>query len=589
MKISVENLSLSFKQSKSSVNAIDNISFSIKPGEVFALLGESGCGKSLTASAMMQLLPNNAFYHRSSKILFDDNNLLEFSEQKMQTYRGIKMSMIFQEPMRSLNPVLTIFQQLAEILRRCYTKNIKAKAIELLNKVEIKTAEERINDYPHQFSGGEKQRIMIAMAIASKVELLIADEPTTALDVTVQAQILILLKKLTSEYGMAMLLISHDLGIVKQISDSVAIMYAGQIVECCSTQAFFSGAKHPYSKRLLKCLPKLSLRGLRLEPILGIVPSLDEMPAGCRFKERCLIAKDKCAQLPNLVGDLNHQVRCHFHEQSEETALIKLPSDSIVLTEQTEVLGVSDLKIHYPIYKGIIKREVDSIKAVNGVSFSLKKGETLALVGESGCGKTTLSRGICQLIPITSGEIRLHNQPVYKHTKSITSELQIIFQDPFSSMNPRMLIQDILLEGLISQSKCLTQEAAQKKAKKLLELVGMPSNSISRYPHEFSGGQRQRISIARALAVNPSVIICDEPTSALDVSVQSQLLNLLLELQAELSLSYLFISHDLAVVSYMSDNIMVMNQGAIVEKGKANDIITRPKHPYTKELMSAVF
>lgn len=593
MTIKVKNLSVSFKTAnKKHINVIDNLSFSINPGEIFSLLGESGCGKSLTASAIMQLLPNNAYCHPTSHIFFKETDLLSLSEREMRYYRGKKIAIIFQEPMTSLNPVLTILEQLSEVIKnKKYSKGeIRAESISLLNTVDIKNPEKRIDDYPHQFSGGQKQRIMIAMAIASKPELLIADEPTTALDVTVQAQILKLLQKITQEMGMAMLLISHDLSIVKQVSHHIGVMYAGQLVECSPAKLFFDNPKHPYSKRLLNCIPSLGKRGYQLSPILGCIPNLELINKGCRFSERCEFSNKDCLKPLVLTGENSHKVACINYHMGKKLLLSNdnIPRDPAFSGEKTEVLSVSKLKIHYPIYKGLFKREIDTVKAVDEVSFSLFKGETLALVGESGSGKTTLSRGICQLLPITSGEVSIGGKLIQGYSRALTSQLQIIFQDPFSSMNPRMLVNDILQEGIYAQKKAHSTTESDLAVKNLLELVGLPQRSAQCYPHEFSGGQRQRISIARALAVKPSIIICDEPTSALDVSIQAQILNLLLDLQSELGLSYLFISHDLSVVSYMSDQIMIMKEGKIVERGKTNEIIRRPKHSYTKTLMKAV-
>ncbi len=596
MKINIKDLSLSFKNSGQYVNAIDNLSFCIEAGQTFALLGESGCGKSLTASTIMQLVPNNSFYHAKSKIYFDGQDLLELTEHEMQSFRGVKIAMIFQEPMTSLNPVLTIGQQLIEVLKRSAKQSkasLKNKAIDLLEKVGIPEASRRINDYPHQFSGGQIQRVMISMAIACEPDLLIADEPTTALDVTIQAQILDLLSTLSQELNMAMLLITHDLGIVKQVADEVGIMYAGQLVECCSVETFFKQAKHPYSQRLLECLPSIDKRNKKLQAIAGMVPSLEEMPTTCRFKPRCFKAKEKCNNMPELDDSNGHQVRCHFAGQEIDSQTITVDVDIRVAKKQPfsktiPLLIVEDVKIYYPIYKGLFKRQVDVVKAVDGVSFNIAKGETLALVGESGCGKTTLSRAICQLLPITSGKVIFENKHLTRYSKLLTSQLQIVFQDPFSSMNPRMLVNDILLEGVRSQNRNLSIKQTAIKTKNLLEMVGLRANSGERYPHEFSGGQRQRISIARALAVEPKLLICDEPTSALDVSVQAQILNLLLDLQSELELAYLFISHDLSVVSYMADTIMVMKQGKIIEQGQADKILRDPQTSYTKQLLSHV-
>lgn len=600
-KVTVDNLSLSFvNKGQKPLQLIDNISFSIESGKTFALLGESGCGKSMTAATLMQLLPLNAFCHRGSSVRFDNTDLLAISERQMQNYRGVRLAMIFQEPMTSLNPVLTIGQQLSEVLKkvnRCSKTSLVRQALHLLEKVEIPEPKRRLKEYPHQLSGGQKQRVMIAMAIATNPDLLIADEPTTALDVTIQAQILSLLKKLTTELNMAMLLISHDLAIVQQVADKVGVMYAGQMVEYCATETFFKKAMHPYSRRLLACLPSIEKRGSQLSSISGKVPDLSNMPKGCRFLARCLKAQTVCQTTPQLKPFNNQKVRCHLPElapitlvnlQSKPTAELSSAIEKAQTASPQNILKVSNLKIYYPIRKGLLKRQVNVLKAVDDVSFQIQQGETLALVGESGCGKTTLSRGICQLIEKTSGTIELFGKKIDSYNRQLANQLQIIFQDPFSSMDPRVLVEDILLEGLYAQQQEGNKAEFTNKAKSLLDMVGLPQNSLYRYPHEFSGGQRQRISIARALAVKPKLLICDEPTSALDVSIQAQILNLLMELQQELALSYLFISHDFSVVSYVADRIMVMKQGKIIEQGASEQIIKAPKDPYTKQLLEAV-
>lgn len=593
-KVNIQNLSLSFlSDEKTYIKAIDNLSLKILPGQIFALLGESGCGKSLTASSIMQLLPLNAYCSTSSKIYFDDKDLLTIPEKQMQHYRGLKISMIFQEPMTSLNPVMTIGLQLIEIINRTgkYSKKeLKEKAIGLLNQVEIPEPERRFYAYPHQLSGGQKQRVMIAMAIAAKVDLLIADEPTTALDVTIQAQILALLQKLTKELQMALLLITHDLSVVEQFADKVGIMYAGQMVECTEADHFFRQPMHPYSQKLLECVPSLSKRGQRLTSISGVVPSLREMPVGCRFMPRCQHAQISCKDMPVMRNLNGRVVRCHLAEQiSYSSSSNELePQLDVTKVQGDVVLSVSDLKVYFPIKHGLLRRHLGDVKAVDGVTFNLRQGQTLALVGESGCGKTTLSRAICQLIPKTAGEITLLGQELKAYNKAASKQLQIVFQDPFASMNPRMLVEDILLEGIYAQQSKIDGSRLRAHAKKLLDLVGLPANSLERYPHEFSGGQRQRISIARAIAVDPKVLICDEPTSALDVSIQAQILNLLIELQKELGLAYLFISHDLAVVGYLADEIMVMREGKIIEYGETEQIISGPQQAYTKQLLAAV-
>jgi peptide/nickel transport system ATP-binding protein len=590
-KINVSALSVAFQTpSGAYLEAIDKVFFAIKPGETFALLGESGCGKSMTASAILQLMPSNAYCHQQSRVQFEEIELLSLSESEMQAYRGKRIGMIFQEPMTSLNPVLTIGQQLVEVIRKhSSTRESNWQyATQLLEQVELPDPQRQLQAYPHQLSGGQKQRVMIAMAIACKPDLLIADEPTTALDVTIQAQILDLLARLTKQLKMAMLLITHDLGIVKQRADRIAVMYAGQIVEMCAADEFFSHPQHPYSQRLLACLPSIQKRGEALKPISGIVPNLQELPTGCRFAPRCGHAQDKCQSAPPIDLQAIHPVRCHFSKltlndsSSVEKNIHKKPNKAAKV-----ILEVERLKIHFPIRKGLLKRQVGVVKAVDDVSFKLHQGETLALVGGSGCGKTTLSRAICQLIPISSGLIKLDDKPLDKSAYDLATRLQIVFQDPYSSMNPRMLVEDILLEGIYARAKNSGEGIDWQLTSKLLDMVGLDQKSAQRYPHEFSGGQRQRISIARALSMAPEILICDEPTSALDVSIQAQILNLLLSLQQELNLSYLFISHDLSVVSYMADRIMVMQEGKIVELGNAEQVLRQPQHEYTKVLLSA--
>lgn len=576
------------------VNALQELSFSIARAETFALLGESGCGKSLTASALIQLLPAKAYCHEHSSIALEDKSLLTRSENELKRLRGNKVAMIFQEPMTSLNPVLTVDQQLTEVIKKRpgYTNKaaIRARAVELLQKVEFPQPEQRLHYYPHQLSGGQKQRVMIAMAIASEPTLLIADEPTTALDVTVQAQILALLMRLKAEMGMAILLITHDLGIVKQVADRVGVMYAGQLVEVASKDAFFAHPKHPYSQGLLSCLPSFEKRQYKLQPIAGMVPSLADMPKGCRFQGRCERADLQCLHTPPVMQvSKEHQISCHHWQQQPRVAAKLKQQLNHKLDSQPVVMEVRDLKVHFSVRQGIFKRQTDVVRAVDGVSFSLRQGETLALVGESGCGKSTLSRTLVKLLAPTDGNITVYGKNLATYRRALAKEIQLIFQDPFSSMNPRMTVSDIILEGLYAQGKQRPyKQQVEKRVLQLLEQVGLPQSSIDRYPHQFSGGQRQRISIARALAASPKIIICDEPTSALDVSVQAQILNLLVELQQQLGLAYLFISHDLSVVSYLADRILVMKEGRIVEQGETDVLISSPKHLYTQQLLSAI-
>jgi len=522
--LNVNNLIVSFGQSK----VVDEISFHINPGETFALVGESGSGKSITALSVLRLLPNAARMQAKS-ITLQDQELTHIPEIEFCKLRGRRIGLIFQDPMSSLNPVMTIGEQIAEVLQLHFQlsqQQVKQRVLALLKQVEIPEPERRVNEYPHQLSGGQRQRVMIAMALAGEPDLLIADEPTTALDVTIQAQILELLKHLQQQTGMALWLISHDLALVSNIADRIAVMQNGKIVETGATADFFRQPQHPYSLKLLAALPKL---------------------------ENCL------------------------GKQSKPT----MP-----------LLKVEDFKVYYPIRKGIFKRVVGHVKAVDGVDFELHIGTTLALVGESGCGKTSMGKGLLNLIPAHAGRVlfdgvdltQLSGESLRRHR----AEMQIVFQDPFSAMNPRMLVGDIIAEGISSLRPEVSRAEKQNRVAKLLQQVDLPAETALRYPHEFSGGQRQRICIARALAVEPKLIICDEPTSALDVSVQAQIMTLLKGLQKSRGLSYLLITHSFGVVAEMADEVAVMYQGKIVERGPVEQVLTQPKHDYTRALLAAV-
>jgi len=596
--LSVEQLSLSFIDKEAKQEALSKLAFSIQPGQTVALLGESGCGKSLTSHAILNLLPDNTAFSQHSKVVFNGSDLLDMQESRLRSYRGDKIAMIFQEPMTALNPVLTIGQQITEVLKKhtqLDAKAIQVKTINLLKEVEIPEAHERIHFYPHQLSGGQKQRVMIAMAIACEPELLIADEPTTALDVTIQWQILKLLKKLQQHYKMGILLITHDLSVVKAVADIVCVMYAGQLVEKAKVRGFFVEAKHPYSQQLMAAMPSMDKRDSYLHSIQGIVPPLGHLPSGCRFHPRCLHKVSCCDnQEPRLSEKDGHEVRCHlFPELSHLPALnLKADKHEDTIHDEELVLSVADLKVYFSQTHGILKRSKSVFKAVDGVSLALNKGKTLAIVGESGCGKTTLSRAILQLIPMTSGKAIFQGQNLASVSQAelvkLRKDMQIIFQDPFSSMNPRLLVLEIIAEGIRAHKLLKKDSDIEKRVAELLTLVGMPTESMTRYPHQFSGGQRQRLCIARALALEPKLIICDEPTSALDVSVQAQILNLLKRLQHQLGLSYLFITHDMSVVAYMADEVMVMQAGRVIESGLVTDVLINPKQDYTKKLLESV-
>jgi len=529
--LSVQNLSLQVKQ----MPLLKQVSFEIQSGEIFALVGESGSGKSLTSLAIMRLLPE-AIQVTDGEIKLSDTALFSLPEYQMQKRRGKQVAMIFQEPMTSLNPVMKVGEQVAEVLRlhlHLSHKAAHAKVIDLFNEVGIPEAKQRYDWYPHQLSGGQKQRVMIAMALACEPDLLIADEPTTALDVTIQAQVLVLLKKIRAERGLSILFITHDMGVVYQMADRVAVMKQGEIVEMAEAAHFFKNPTHPYTQKLLAdALPKYDFKPVK---------------------------------------------------------------------EQPPLLTVKNLKVHFPIKKGLFQRTVGQVKAVDGVSLTIPKGQTLAVVGESGSGKSTLGQAILKLVQTTSGEcifyekdssdqpIKINLTPLSNaQMKPYRKKVQVIFQDPFSALNPRMTIANIIREGMNSlKVGPQTKIEQDKRIDELLEQVGLLPEHKMRYPHEFSGGQRQRIGIARALAVEPELIICDEPTSALDVTVRAQVLALLDQLQQTYQMSYLFITHDLSIIPAIANQVAVMQQGKIVEQGPVQDIMQNPKHPYTQALLKS--
>ncbi len=606
--LQMEELSTWFGGRERPSRVVDKVSFSIRRGETFALLGESGCGKSMTALSLMQLVPTPAGRIVCGRVRLDKDDLLQFSERQMRSVRGQRMAMIFQEPMTSLNPVLTIGEQIAEVLRaQAQTngdrKKIQTEVINTLAAVGIPDPARRFKDYPHQLSGGMKQRVVIAMALAAKPDLLIADEPTTALDVTIQAQVLDLLKDVQRQTGMAILLITHDLGIVANRVDRLAVMYAGQIIELASREQFFSASAHPYSRKLFAALPNMRKRDRQLETIRGNVPPLDSVFQGCRFVERCEQAYEVCHNtIPEWRRLSNgQQVRCHLYADGSSVDEQCFAGKNKSISTETSsamplVMQARDLRVHFPIRKGLFKRIAGYVYAVDGIDLDLHQGRTLALVGESGCGKTTAGKALLQLIQASAGSVHWSAQGQRqeltalkgKKLRRLRAHFQIIFQDPFSSLNPRMMVGEILQEGMRAQHVVNTREQRETMIDELLKQVGMPPEAKYRYPHEFSGGQRQRISIARALAVKPDVIVCDEPTSALDVSVQAQTLNLLKQLQLELGISYLFITHNISVVEYLAHDIAVMYLGRIVEKGPAEKLLNSPQHPYTQALLSAV-
>ncbi|MFZ5593791.1 MAG: dipeptide ABC transporter ATP-binding protein [Pseudomonadota bacterium] len=605
--LKVQDLKTQFGSGAGAVRAVDGVSFEIKRGETFALLGESGCGKSVTSLSIMRLVAQPAGQITGGSVLLEGQDLLQLPEVKMRDMRGGRIAMIFQEPMTSLNPVLTTGEQICESLRRhrgLKGAQAEARAVELLDAVGIPDPRRRIREYPHQLSGGMKQRIMIAIALAGEPELLIADEPTTALDVTIQAQILELLRTLQKERGMSIMLITHDLGVVAELADRVAVMYAGQIVEQAEVRQFFAEPRHPYSRKLFESLPEMGKRKTRLAVIPGSVPRLlEQLFKGCRFADRCEFAWQACRDIDPVWQVADGQgVRCHLYDPAiaggrPQGAPAVHPGENEAVTTELRydgaLLQVDGLKVHYPIHKGLFQRVAGYVHAVDGVSFDIEKGRTLALVGESGCGKTTAGKAILQLIRSTGGAVRFQGERLNElrgeALRKRRADLQIIFQDPFSSMNPRMMVGDIIEEGMAALlGGALPRQARQARVDELMRQVGLSPEMKYRYPHEFSGGQRQRICIARALAVNPKLIVCDEPTSALDVSVQAQILNLLKRLQDELGLSYLFITHNLSVVAYLAHEAAVMYLGRIVEQGAVEEVLRNPQHPYTQALLQAV-
>ena len=594
--LKVENLRLGFTAGKKTLAAVDGISFANSRGETFALLGESGCGKSATAQGIMRLLPA-AGRITGGSVKLEGEELLTLPEAEMRQVRGARIAMIFQEPATSLNPVLTVGMQIGEVLdRHCDLRGEPARRrmLELLRQVGIADPERRLDEYPFQFSGGMKQRVMIAIALAGEPDLLIADEPTTALDVTVQAQILDLLAQLQRERGMAMLLITHDLGVVAKMAHRIGVMYAGELVEVASREEFFSRPQHPYTQALFAALPEVSRRGMALTTIPGQVPSLAAMPAGCRFADRCMHVMPVCREIsPDWRGvAASHTLRCHWSGSAAAVADTPRLGLGDLMPEMPPFLDVVDLKVHFPIRRGVLQRTVGHVLAVDGVSLAISAGRTLALVGESGCGKTTVGKALLQLVKPTAGSVRLGGSELVgmqgKRLRAARRHMQIVFQDPFASLNPRLRVGEIIAEGMSALGLESDATAQGRAVAALLKQVGLPDEAAGRYPHEFSGGQRQRIAIARALAVQPELLICDEPTSALDVSVQAQILNLLKQLQEELGVAYLFITHNFAVVEYLANDVAVMYLGRIVERGSAEEVLRSPKHPYTQALLSAV-
>ena len=611
--LEITDLSTHIKLTKSVVQAVGNVDLTIEPGESLGLVGESGCGKSMTGLSVMGLLPQGGAIVGGS-IKLDGRELVGLSDVELRKIRGNEVAMIFQDPLTSLDPTKTIGYQVAEPVRLHQGASkaaAKRRAIEVLGLVGLPRPAERLGDYPHQLSGGLRQRVMIAMALSCEPKLLIADEPTTALDVTIQAQILTLLHDLKDRLGMAMLLITHDMGVIAGHADRVQVMYAGRMVEATETGTLFRHMRHPYTQALLASIPRLSQDNKqRLLTIGGLPPDLANPPVGCRFAPRCTRATDKCrANEPPLIGETREHLYACWHPvdgpagagaaadgPARAQAVAGRPAgpgdgDGAV-PPGTPLLEVRDLVKEFPVTAGaILQRKVASVHAVSNVSFTVQAGETFGLVGESGCGKTTIGRVVVALEHPNSGSVLLNGRDISalgrSELRKHRRDLQLMFQDPYASLDPRMRVGSIIREPLTIQHVGSHQQQ-QQRVFELLDEVGLARNAVERYPHEFSGGQRQRIGLARALTLNPKVIVADEPVSALDVSIRAQVLNLMKRLQADHGLTYIVISHDLAVVKYMADQIGVMYLGKLVEMGSADDIYQRAAHPYTAGLIATI-
>ncbi len=596
--LDIENLAVRFDLPTETIRAVSGVSLTVAPSETFALVGESGSGKSVSMLSVMGLLPSPPATV-SGSIRLEGREVIGMPARELRRFRGRDVAMVFQEPMSSLNPVHRVGRQIGESLRihRGFSKaEARRRAIELLDRVGIPSAASRVDNYPHEFSGGMRQRAMIAMALACEPKLLIADEPTTALDVTVQAQIVDLVREVQDEYRLAVVWITHDLGVVAEIADRVAVMYAGRIAEIGPAHEIYRSTRHPYTSGLLRSIPRLDRPvTTRLAEIPGSPLRVAEQLRGCPFDARCPLVGEGCSEtLPELeeVGPGRHGSACiHHHEMGADSDLW---SEGSVTGEQAVsgqdgdvVVSVKGLRVHFPVVRGLGRSRSVAIRAVDGVDLDVRRGQTIGVVGESGCGKTTLGRALVALVRPTAGTIDINGVPIDHRSGRHRRVVQMIFQDPFSAMNPGMRVGDVIAEPLRIH-RLGTADEIRERVSELLTQVGLPPDAARRHPHEFSGGQRQRIAVARALAADPEVIICDEPVSSLDVSVQAQVVNLLADIQAATGMAFVFIAHDLAVVRHVSHEVAVMYLGEIVERAPRDRIYEAPLHPYTKALLAAV-
>jgi len=583
--LSVQHLTIDFHAQRGHTRAVADVSFEVGRGEVVAIVGESGSGKSVTSLALLGLLAKPAARIEQGTARFASEklgevDLLQLSEAQLQQVRGNDISMIFQEPMTSLNPVLTCGYQVVEalLLHTALTpKEAKARTIELFTEAQLPRPAQIFKAYPHEISGGQKQRVMIAMAMACRPALLIADEPTTALDVTVQAKILQLIRDLRRDYGTAVLFITHDLGVVAEIADRIIVMYRGKVVEQGTVLDIFTKPQHPYTRGLLACRPRLSIGKARLP----VVADFMQVDAAGNFLAR-----------PTAVGEEPLQTAFAELRTKSDTSKTFPVEQNLRSTAVEPLLQVQDLRVYFPVRKGFFSRTTEFVRAVDEVSFTICPGETVGLVGESGCGKTTLGRALLRLTEPTAGRILFEGTDLaalppgeLRHRRR---EFQLVFQDPYAALNPMLTVGEAILEPLRVHGVGGSRAEQKTRVRELLRTVGLSDDAEQRYPHEFSGGQRQRICIARALALRPKLIVCDESVSALDVSVQAQVLNLLNDLKRELGITYLFITHDLSVARFMSDRLLVMSQGKIVESGPAAEVYANPQHPYTQQLLAAI-